>query len=90
MAGNTLPAAAPGGGRDDGASASIALIRLTNDGVEAPGADPGSNAANGRASRARIMLRRNSLGRGSTKARTARSNRSGNGRAYSFSILTRA
>ena len=50
-----------------GASASIALIRRSRVGRRRAGFGVGSRAANGRPSRARIMLARNSPGRGSTQ-----------------------
>ena len=66
-------------------------------GVEARGYNPiadalpeGNKPASGRASRASIMLVRNSLGRGNTQASPARSRRSVQGREKSRSILTRA
>ena len=79
MAGKTLPAAGPGAGRLPGASASIALIRRSRVGVGGAVFGVGNRPANGRPSRAMIMLARNRPGRGSTKASTARKARSPSG-----------
>jgi hypothetical protein len=59
----------------------MALIRRSRPGLAAPTDGVGSSAVNGRASPARIMLIRNRPGRGSTKASTDRSSRSGSGRS---------
>ena len=80
IAGKTEPPAGPDGGRLRGASASIALMRRNKPGDAAAVLGVGNNAPSGRPSRARIMLQRNRCGRGSTKARTARSARSVSGR----------
>ena len=59
----------------------FARSRLTSVGASAPTGGVGNNASNGRPSRARIMLARNSFGLGSTHASTRRSHCSVRGRS---------